>query len=289
MKITAINAGLFKLDGGAMHGIIPKVMWEKKNPPDEKNLCVWTMRCLLVQTADRRILVDTGMGTKMDPKFARHFHPHGDDDLLKSLHKTGVSPHQITDVLLTHLHFDHVGGAVTYDGEGQLVPTFPNATYWSNERHWNWAMEPNAREKASFLKENFVPLREQGCVQWIPVTADDHEWMPNINIRFVYGHTEAMMVPIFELGERRAVYCADVMPSATHLSLPWVMGYDLRPLATLREKQRILTEAVQHKDLLIFEHGKAHAAVTVTTDQRGRYVSDQAYVELSEAFDRGRN
>lgn len=270
MKIHIIETGYFKLDGGAMFGVVPKTLWQKKNQPDENNLCTWSMRCLLIEYGERRILVDTGIGDKQDDKFRSHFEPHGEATLAGSLEKAGFSADSITDVLLTHLHFDHVGGAVKYDAQGKPVPTFPNATYWSNEVHYNWAYYPNPREKASFLKENFVPLKNAGVLKFIDVQKDDIEWMPGIDIRFVYGHTEAMMVPIFHQGDHTLVYCADVIPSSFHIGMPYVMSYDLRPLDTMREKGRILEDGVERGHYLFFEHDPATACVQVERNDRGR-------------------
>jgi glyoxylase-like metal-dependent hydrolase (beta-lactamase superfamily II) len=270
MKISVIETGKFKLDGGAMFGVVPKTLWQKLNPPDDKNLCTWSMRCLLVETGNRKILVDTGIGDKQGDKFRSHFEPHGEDTLLGSLKAKDLSPEDITDVFLTHLHFDHVGGAVRYDENEQLVPTFPNATYWSNEVHYNWAYYPNPREKASFLKENFVPLQKAGVLKFIDVQKNDLEWLPGIDVRFVYGHTEAMMVPIFKLGKKTLVYCADVIPSSFHIGMPYVMSYDLRPLKTMEEKGRILEDGVEKNHYLFFEHDPATACVTLERSDRGR-------------------
>lgn len=270
MKISVIETGKFKLDGGAMFGIVPKTIWQKLNPPDDKNLCTWSMRCLLVETSDRKILVDTGIGDKQGDKFRSHFEPHGEDSLLGSLKTRGLQPEEITDVLLTHLHFDHVGGAVRYDENEQLVPTFPNATYWTNEVHFDWAYYPNPREKASFLKENFVPLQKAGLLKFIDVQKDDLEWLPGIDIRFAYGHTEAMMVPIFKQNDTSMVYCADVIPSSFHLGMPYVMSFDLRPLKTMEEKGRILEDGVDKGHYLFFEHDPATACVTLERNERGR-------------------
>lgn len=280
MKVFPVETGFFKLDGGAMFGIVPKQLWAKLNPPDELNLCTWSMRCLLIDTGERRILVDTGMGNKQDEKFRSHFHPHGTDSLLGSLDKLGYSAEDITDVLLTHLHFDHVGGAVSRTETGDLVPTFPNATYWTNEKHYQWALEPNAREKASFLKENFVPLEEAGVLRFIDIGEEDYEWLPGIRLRLVYGHTEAMMVVLISIGEKTMVYCADVMPSSFHLGMPYVMGYDLRPLETLKEKKRILEDALEHGQLLFFEHDPKTPSCTLKRNERGRVVmADSISVE----------
>lgn len=253
-----------------MFGVVPKSMWQRLNPPDEHNLCTWAMRCLLVEHGDRKILVDTGIGDKQGDKFRSHFHPHGDMTLLSSLKAEGLAPEDITDVFLTHLHFDHVGGAVRYNEKGELIPTFPNAVYWSNEAHYNWAYYPNAREKASFLQENFVPLKEAGVLKFLDVQKDDLEWMPGIKVRFVYGHTEAMMVPIFEQGGHTLVYCADVIPSSFHIGMPYVMSYDLRPLDTMREKGRMLEDGVDKGHYLFFEHDPVTSCVSVSRNERGR-------------------
>lgn len=273
MQLTTIPTGFFKLDGGAMFGVVPKQLWQRINPPDENNMCTWSMRCLLVRHEDRIILVDTGIGDKQDDKFRSHFEPHGEDSLLGSLQREGLQPEDITDVLLTHLHFDHVGGAVRYDESGKAVPAFPNATYWSNERHWQWALNPNAREKASFLPENILPLQEAGVVRFLPVTENDYEWLPGIRLRYLYGHTEAMMMPIFETGEGTVVYCADLIPSAGHVGLPYVMAFDLRPLQTLAEKERLLNEAVEGNWRLLFEHDPRTEGVYLKRDDRGRIMA----------------
>lgn len=283
MQISFIETGLFKLDGGAMFGIVPKSLWKRLNPPDEQNLCTWAMRCLLIETGERKILVDTGLGDKQDDKFRSYFHPHGDHTLLGSLAAKGLQPEDITDVLLTHLHFDHVGGAVRYDESGNLVPTFPNAVYWSTEPHWQWAMEPNPREKASFLKENFVPLQEQGQLQFIDWQKEDVPWLDDIHIRFVNGHTEAMMLPIIQKDGQQLVYCADLLPSSFHVRMPYVMAYDVRPLDTLREKGTLLEQAAAENWLLCFEHDPTTGAAYLTKDPRGRTVIGNP-VQLQETI-----
>jgi len=186
MKIHPINTGFFKLDGGAMFGVVPKTMWKRLNPPDENNLCTWAMRCLLVQDGDKNILIDTGIGNKQDERFRSHFHPHGEDSLLGSLEELGLKAEDITDVLFTHLHFDHSGGAVSKDEEGNLVPTFPKAIYWTNQAHWDWAMNPNPREKASYLKENFVPLLEAGVLEFIDFGGKQEVEWEGIQLRLLY-------------------------------------------------------------------------------------------------------
>ena len=272
MKIHIIETGLFKLDGGAMFGVVPKKLWQRLNQPDENNLCTWSMRCLLVETAGRKILIDTGMGDKQDARFRSHFHPHGEDNMEASLRQKGFALEDITDVFLTHFHFDHVGGAVKYDDKGKLVPTFPNATYWSNKKHYDWALTPNPRERASFLKENFVPLQEAGVLKFIDVQKEDVNWLPNFDVRYVYGHTEAMMLPILKGKNHTMVYCADLLPSSGHLGAPYVMSYDLRPLVTMEEKKRLLGEALEQNTLLFLEHDSKSSCISVMKNEKGRVV-----------------
>ncbi len=283
MRIHTIHTGYFKLDGGAMFGIVPKRLWQKLNPPDENNLCTWAMRCLLVEIGLRKILIDTGIGDKQDEKFRSHFEPHGAETLLTSLATKGFQPEEITDVFLTHLHFDHVGGAVKRDAAGRLVPTFPNATYWSNEVHWRWAMAPNERERASFLQENFVPLQTAGVLRFLDVQLEDLPWLPGFSVRYVYGHTEAMMLPILTIGEQEVLYCADVIPSAFHIGMPYIMSYDVRPLLTLEEKARILEDAANHQHLLIFEHDPQTACAALARDERGRVTVHSAFPTVEAA------
>lgn len=268
MKLFSIHAGMFRLDGGAMHGVVPKSLWQKINPADDQNLCPWAMRCLLIEHGNYRILIDTGMGDKQDEKFFGHYHPHGEQNLLDSLAKRGYSPEDITDVFLTHLHFDHVGGALVRRGE-EIVPTFPKALYWSNLDHWKVAIQPNAREKASFLPENILPLEKDDRLRFVE-SADGEEWMDGIRVRQVQGHTEAMMLPLIEYRNRRILYCADLLPSQAHISLPWVMAYDMRPLDTLREKAEILEQAVEEDWILFFEHDPRVECALLHRDDRGR-------------------
>lgn len=276
MTVHTIDTGLFKLDGGAMFGVVPRVIWEKLVPPDGRNLCTWAMRCLLIEDAGRLTLVDTGIGTKQDPKFFAHYDLHGEGSLQGSLEKRGVGLDDITDVFLTHLHFDHVGGAVTREGE-KLRPTFPNATYWSNRRHWAWATVPNAREKASFLKENILPLEESGQLRF----AEDGGLPPAVSdIFYADGHTDQMMLPIVPYKGHQLVFCADLLPSHAHLPLPYVMGYDTRPLLTLDEKARFLERAAAESWILVFEHDARHEACTVQRTDKG--IRPAEFVRLSE-------
>jgi glyoxylase-like metal-dependent hydrolase (beta-lactamase superfamily II) len=268
MKFYTINTGNFKLDGGAMFGVVPKSIWNKINPSDDNNLCDWAMRCLLIEDGNRLILVDNGIGDKQDQKFFSHYYLHGTDTLDSSLALHGFHRDDITDVFLTHLHFDHCGGSIIRVGD-QLLPAFRNATYWSNQKHWEWAVYPNDREKASFLKENILPIQESGQLQFIncPSTPaisghqqPDIDSLPsvsftdNISIRFVDGHTEAMMLPQMEYKGRTIVYMADLLPAAGHIPIPYIMAYDMFPLTTLKEKKSFLMEAANNNYILFFEH-----------------------------------
>jgi glyoxylase-like metal-dependent hydrolase (beta-lactamase superfamily II) len=252
MKLYAVNTGYFKLDGGAMFGVVPKSIWNKLNPADENNLCNWAMRCLLIEDGDRLILVDNGIGNKQDPKFFSHYYLHGEDTLDTSLTRHGFSKDDITDVILTHLHFDHCGGSIVREGD-KLLPNFKNATYWSNERHWKWATNPNDREKASFLKENILPIQESGQLKFVPVE-EGAEMLPNIKLRFVNGHTDAMMLPQINYNGKTVVFMADLLPAAAHIPIPYVMAYDMFPLTTLNEKKSFLSEALEKDYILFFEH-----------------------------------
>jgi glyoxylase-like metal-dependent hydrolase (beta-lactamase superfamily II) len=254
MKLYSINAGHFKLDGGAMFGVVPKSMWNKLNPADENNMCNWAMRCLLIEDEGRLILVDNGMGNKQDEKFFGYYYLNGDDTLEKSLAKNGFSKDDITDVFLTHLHFDHCGGSIERVND-QLVPAFKNATYWSNENHWEWAVHPNDREKASFLKENILPIQESGKLKFVE-TKEGIDFTKNVKIRFVNGHTESMMLPQINYKDKTIVYMADLLPSEAHIPIPYVMAYDTRPLETLVEKKSFLTEALEKDYILFFEHDR---------------------------------
>jgi glyoxylase-like metal-dependent hydrolase (beta-lactamase superfamily II) len=259
MNLYTINSGYFKLDGGAMHGVVPKSMWQKQNPADEHNMCNWAMRCLLIETGDRKILIDTGMGDKQDEKFFSHYYPHGEDSIEKNLAQYGFTPNDITDVFLTHLHFDHCGGAIKKQNE-KLVPAFANATYWSNEKHWQTATQPNAREKASFLKENILPIQESGQLKMI---TQEGKWIDGIDIIFVNGHTEAMMLPLLHFNNKKLLFCADLLPSVAHISMPWVMAYDMQPLQTLNEKEKLLPLAAKENWGLFFEHDAKIECATV--------------------------
>ncbi len=275
MQLYTIDTGFFKLDGGAMYGVVPKSIWQKLNPADDNNLCTWALRCLLVQDGNRLILIDTGNGDKQDAKFFSHYYLHGDDTLHSSLAKHGFTPDDITDVFLTHLHFDHCGGAIVRAGD-KLVPAFKNAVYWSNERHWQWATQPNEREKASFLKENILPIQECGQLKFIPVSTEASAITPfpsgiteNISVIMVSGHTDAMMLPVIKYKGRTIVYMADLLPSVGHIPLPYVMAYDMFPLTTLQEKKSFLKQAVEKDYILFFEHDPEVECCTLQQTEKG--------------------
>lgn len=281
MKLHSIETGKFKLDGGAMFGVVPKRMWNKLNPADDENLCTWQMRCLLVEDGDRKILIDTGVGNKQDEKFRKHFYPHDEKPWDDSLRDIGLAPDDITDVLVTHFHFDHVGGALRYDQKGVVEPVFPNAVYWTNERHYRWAYDPNAREAASFLRENFVPLRDRGVLRFIDVE-EGIRFSDHISLGFVYGHTEAMMIPYINLPSGNTlVYCADLFPSHHHIPLPYVMAYDVRPLDSLRERQALHERATDGRHYLFFEHDPTVACGSVHRTETGK-VAWEKEVSLSD-------
>lgn len=269
MKLYSVNTGYFKLDGGAMFGVVPKSIWNKINPADENNMCSWALRCLLIEDGNRLILVDNGMGDKQDAKFFSYYHLHGDDTLDKSLAKYSFQRDDITDVFLTHLHFDHCGGSIIRDGD-KLVPAFKNATYWSNEAHWQWALNPNDREKASFLKENITPIKESGQLKFIHAAEGPQaKFSEDISIRFVNGHTEAMMLPQIKYNGKIIVFMADLLPSQGHIPIPYIMAYDMQPLITLNEKKTFLNEALENDYILFFEHDPKYECCTLHQTERG--------------------
>lgn len=272
---------MFKLDGGAMFGVVPKSIWQKLNPADENNLCSWAMRSLLIEDGNKLILIDNGIGDKQDAKFFSHYYLHGDDSLDKSLQKHGFSKDDITDVILTHLHFDHCGGSIVKEGE-KLIPAFKNATYWSNEAHWKWATEPNDREKASFLKENILPIKESGQLKFViggnkgAITSGKEslekatsEILSSLSYIMVNGHTGAMMLPQINYNGKTIVYMADLLPAAAHIPIPYIMGYDMFPLTTLYEKKSFLGEALANDYILFFEHDPTIECCNLQQTERG--------------------
>jgi glyoxylase-like metal-dependent hydrolase (beta-lactamase superfamily II) len=267
MEVYSIPTGFFKLDGGAMFGVVPKTLWNKVQPADENNLCTWALRCLLIADGDKLILVDNGIGDKQDARFFSHYYLHGDDTLDKSLAAHGFHRDDITDVLLTHLHFDHCGGSIIREGD-RLVPAFKKAVYWSHSRHWKWATEPNDREKASFLKENILPIQASGQLRFVD-EGGSGVILPGLSVRMVYGHTDAMMLPQFTWRGRTVVFMADLLPSVHHIQMPWVMAYDMFPLTTLTEKKAFLEEAVAGDYVLFFEHDPAVECCLLEKSDKG--------------------
>lgn len=276
MKLYTIDTGLFKLDGGAMFGVVPKSIWQKTNPADENNMCTWAMRCLLIEDGNRLILIDTGIGNKQSDKFFSHYYLHGDTTLNKSLAKHGFGADDITDVFLTHLHFDHVGGAVIRDGE-KLVPAFKNAKYWSNAKHWDWAVNPNEREKASFLSENILPIQENGQLNFIDVM-EQTSFMENFDVRFVSGHTESMMLPLISYKGHKILYMADLLPSVGHLPIPYVMAYDMFPLTTMAERKVFFKEAADNDYILYLEHDPVNECCTVQHTEKGIRIKEILHI-----------
>ena len=276
MKLYSIETGNFKLDGGAMFGVVPKSIWQKLNAADENNLCNWAMRCLLIEDENKLILIDTGIGNKQDEKFFSHYYLNGTDTIEKSLAKYGFYKEDITDVILTHLHFDHCGGSIERVNS-QLVPTFKNAIYWSNENHWNWATQPNEREKASFLKDNILPIEASQQLKFISLanatTTNNNllsvQFSENICIRLANGHTDKMMLPQITYRDKTLVFMADLLPSVAHIPLPYVMAYDMFPLTTLQEKKSFLDEAVSNNYILFFEHDIANECCTLQQTEKG--------------------
>lgn len=278
MKIYPIETGLFKLDGGAMFGVVPKTLWQKTNPADDNSLCTWSMRCLLIEDGNRLILIDTGIGDKQSEKFFSHYHLMDTKTLEQSLNKLGFGLDQITDIFLSHLHFDHCGGAIQWNNDRtSLAPVFKNAIYWSTENHWKWATEPNPREKASFLAENILPLQESGQLQFVNREGNyTKNVFNNFDVLFVDGHTESMMVPHIHYKEKTLVFMADLLPSVGHIPLPYVMGYDTRPLLTMDEKKLFLDTAAEKELVLFLEHDSVNECCTVEATEKG--------VRLKESF-----
>ncbi len=294
MKLHVINTGNFKLDGGAMFGVVPKKLWNKTNPADENNMCNWTMRCLLIEEGNRLTLIDNGIGNKQDAKFYSHFFLNGNDTLEKSLNLAGFSNDDVTDMFLTHLHFDHCGGGIKFNEDNTALETvFKNATYWSNAEHWEWAVKPNAREKPSFLRENILPMEESGQLKFIDdakaegqkKTIQDNKGLEfstseqlgdNVSIMLTRGHTDAMMIPHIKYKGKTVVYMADLLPSTGHIPLPYVMGYDTRPLLTLTEKEKFMSLAADEEFILFFEHDAVNECCTVQKTEKG--------IRLKETF-----
>ena len=271
MNLYPINAGNFKLDGGAMFGVVPKSLWQKTNPSDSDNLIDLTARCMLIESGSRLILVDAGMGDKQSEKFFSYYKPWGDDSLVKSINNAGFSIDEITDVFLTHLHFDHCGGSTVLNSNNVSIPLFKNAKYWSNKNHWDWATSPNSREKASFLKENLIPIEESGQLCFLDVKSPgfNHYDELGFDVLFVDGHTEKQMIPKVSYNGKEVVFMADLLPTAGHIPLPYIMGYDVRPLTTLEEKRSFLNLAVEEEYCLFMEHDAHNQIITLKNTEKG--------------------
>ena len=270
MQLHTIDTGFFKLDGGAMFGVVPKSIWQKTNPADDQNLCSWAMRLLLIEDEKKLILIDTGIGNKQSEKFFSHYYLHGDASLDSSLAAKGFSRDDITDVFLTHLHFDHCGGSIEYNASKDgFRPAFNNATYWSNERHWEWATKPNPREKASFLSENILPIQESGQLKFIDRKDTITSTPLGFDVLFVDGHTDSMMIPHIPYKGKTICYMADLLPSTGHIPLAYVMGYDTRPLLTLAEKELFLKKATEENFVLFLEHDNQNECATLQNTEKG--------------------
>lgn len=276
MKIYPLNSGNFKLDGGAMFGVVPKSLWQRTNPADSNNMCDWTMRCMLIEDGDRLILTDTGIGDKQTEKFFSHYYLSDENSLEPNLNTLGFSLDDITDVFLTHLHFDHCGGAIKWNKDRTgFEPVFKNAHYWSTEQHWKWATEPNQREKASFLSENILPIQESGQLKFVERNGDfTKNVFPNFDVLFVDGHTDSMMIPHIHYKGKTLVFMADLLPSVGHIPIPYVMGYDTRPLITLEEKGQFLTKAVDQELILFLEHDFVNECATLQHTEKGVRLKD---------------
>jgi glyoxylase-like metal-dependent hydrolase (beta-lactamase superfamily II) len=273
MVLHTIETGSFQLDGGAMFGVVPKSIWQKTNPADSNNMCTWAMRCMLIEHENKRILIDTGIGNKQSEKFFSHYNLLGDNDIVSNLNKKGFSADDITDVILTHLHFDHCGGAIKRSKEKDFFePAFKNATYWSNEKHWQWATVPNEREKASFLKENIMPLQESGQLKF----TNGNALYDFIHLEHSFGHTESMMHPTVLYKGRKIMYMADLLPSIGHIPLPYIMGYDTRPLLTLEDRKRIFESLEKENAILFLEHDSVNECCTLQMTEKG--------IRLNETF-----
>lgn len=272
MKIHSIEAGNFKLDGGAMFGVVPKVLWQKTNPADSNNMIEMGSRCMLIENGNRLVLIDVGMGDKQSEKFFSFYSRWGGFSLKSSIEKTGFSCDDITDVFFTHLHFDHCGGGIVWDSSKNLLkPMFKNANYWSNKKHWDWASKPNSREKASFLHENLHPIKESGQLNFITEKKDGFNFYDELGfeVLFVDGHTEKQMIPKISYKNQELVFAADLIPTVGHIPVPYLMGYDVRPLLTMKEKKLFLDAAVKNNWLLFMEHDSQNEIVSLKNTEKG--------------------
>ena len=275
MNLYPVNAGNFKLDGGAMFGAVPKTIWNKTNPADQNNLIDISARCLLIEDGKRLVLIDSGMGNKQSEKFFSYYSLWGDDTLERSINNAGFSLEDVTDVFFTHLHFDHCGGVIKRSGAG-FEPVFKNATYWTNKKHWNWAMSPNKREVASFLKENLLPIEETGRLRFLSEADGPFSYTNELGFEVFYadGHTEKQMLPIISYNGQKIAFAGDLIPTAGHVPVPYVMGYDVRPLTTLKEKDFFLNYAVENNVFLFLEHDSVNEVVSLKKTDKGVRINE---------------
>ncbi len=266
MELYAIETGIVKFDGGSMFGIIPRVIWQELYPPDKRHYCHFAMRCLLVVSGDRKILIDTGIGTKQSKNFLRYYTEKSEHSLESSLSKIGVDADEITDIVLTHLHFDHAGGCVKLNEEKQPVLAFPNATIHTSKQQWEWAQNPNDREEPSFLKENIYPIDLSGRLQLFD---NEYEMSPGFFVRLFNGHTAGQVIPHIQVNGKTLVFCADLFPTTVHLPLPYIMAYDTRPLLTVEDKKRFFKEALRNDYVLFFEHDMHNECCTILETEKG--------------------
>lgn len=277
MKLYPINSGNFKLDGGAMFGVVPKSIWQKTNPADNNNMIDIAARCLLIEDGNRLILIDTGMGNKQSDKFFGYYYLWGNDTIDNSLNQYGFHRDDITDVFMTHLHFDHCGGSIQWNKDRTgYEPAFKNAYFWSNQDHWQWATQPNNREKASFLKENILPMQDSGRLKFISLSESDilKKSELGFDVFFADGHTDKQMIPMINYKEKTICFMADLVPTVGHLPIPFVMGYDTRPLLTLSEKERFLNLATDNNFYLFLEHDAHNEIITVQHTDKGVRLKD---------------
>jgi glyoxylase-like metal-dependent hydrolase (beta-lactamase superfamily II) len=266
MKLFKLETGNFKLDGGAMFGVVPKVLWNKVYPSDANNLCNLSLRCLLIQTEEKLILIDAGIGNKQSEKFFSYYYLNGADSLDKSLHAAGFLPTDVTDVILTHLHFDHCGGAVIKDSRDNYLLKFPNALHWVSKAQWNWALNPNFREKASYFKENIEPIHKSGNLR---IIEKEGNFTDEISIRLFHGHSEGLIIPLIKYRHNTIVYTSDLIPTVSHLPSSWICGFDTQPLLTMKEREDFIAEAEEKKYILFFEHDIYTECCTLKKSEKG--------------------
>jgi len=271
MELFKIETGSFMLDGGAMFGVVPKVLWNKVYPADENNMCILSMRCLLIKSDKQLILIDTGIGNKQSEKFFGYYFLQDQILIDKAIKHAGFDPLDVTDVILTHLHFDHCGGTVAKKNGDEYALHFPNANHWVSQQQWEWSQSPNFREKASYLKENIIPVMESGKLKFIQ---KEGAFNDNIYIRFFNGHSEGVIVPVIKFRDKKIAYVGDVFPTTAHIPISWVCGFDTKPLVSMQERADFLSEAVKNDYIFFFEHDFYNECCTLTTNEKGVCVKE---------------